>query len=321
MSCWAILGINPTKNIDVIKDAYTELSNSTNANELIKLKSAYNKALSLAKTSINDLNLSLLGSSNFDILSALINSSIDSKSIDTIDKFIDEANEIYNNPVLRFNIDSWVNLLTSPILESSSKELASIELIKFLSNHKYLTTKTYKLFDTKFNWIKNKDKLSSVSIDLENYTTEQNVTVDQTSMDKRIQDLYEKELEKDIKNKIEEQGYKVASCKVNATILENENSNSEENTIQKIKLKIEKKKDIEKSNQDAKNVENKIVTEIQKIKKVNTTIGNNTNNEDTNNKETDTNNFKKITRQDIQDIKKFIIDEYGVKEKCLEINY
>lgn len=169
-------------------------------------------------------------------------------------------------------------------------------------------------------FIKNKDKLSSVSIDLENYTTEQNVTVDQTSMDKRIQDLYEKELEKDIKNKIEEQGYKVASCKVNATILENENSNSEENTIQKIKLKIEKKEDIEKSNQDAKNVENKTVTEIQKIKKVNTTIGNNTNNEDTNNKETDTNNSKKITRQDIQDIKKFIIDEYGVKEKCLEIN-
>ncbi len=169
-------------------------------------------------------------------------------------------------------------------------------------------------------FIKNKDKLSSVSIDLENYTTEQNVTVDQTSMDKRIQDLYEKELEKDIKNKIEEQGYKVASCKVNVTILENENSNSEENTIQKIKLKIEKKEDIEKSNQDAKNVENKIVTEIQKIKKVNTTIGNNTNNENTNNKETDTNNSKKITRQDIQDIKKFIIDEYGVKEKCLEIN-
>lgn len=169
-------------------------------------------------------------------------------------------------------------------------------------------------------FIKNKDKLSSVSIDLENYTTEQNVTVDQTSMDKRIQDLYEKELEKDIKNKIEEQGYKVASCKVNATILENENSNSEENTIKKIKIKIEKKEDIEKSNQDAKNVENKIVTEIQKIKKVNTTIGNNTNNEDTNNKETDTNNLKKITRQDIQDIKKFIIDEYGVKEKCLEIN-
>lgn len=169
-------------------------------------------------------------------------------------------------------------------------------------------------------FIKNKDKLSSVSIDLENYTTEQNVTVDQTSMDKRIQDLYEKELEKDIKNNIEEQGYKVASCKVSATILENENSNSEENTIQKVKLKIEKKEDIEKSNQDAKNVENKIVTEIQKIKKVNTTIGNNTNNEDTNNKETDTNNSKKITRQDIQDIKKFIIDEYGVKEKCLEIN-
>ena len=163
-------------------------------------------------------------------------------------------------------------------------------------------------------FIKNKDKLSSVSIDLENYTTEQNVTVDQTSMDKRIQDLYEKELEKDIKNKIEEQGYKVASCKVNATILENENSNSEENTIQKIKLKIEKKEDIEKSNQDAKNVENKIVTEIQKIRKIDTGV-------EIKKQEKEKNEVSdKVNKTEIQNIKKFLIEEYGVNEKCLEIN-
>lgn len=159
MSCWAILGINPTQNIDIIKDAYTELSNSKNNNDLTKLKSAYNKALSLAKTSINDLNLTLPGSVNFDVLSALINSSIDSKSIDTIDKFMKKFHEIYTNPVLRFNLDPWITLLTSPVLESSSKEVLNIDVIKYLSTNKYLPIKIYKLFNSKFDWIKNKDNL------------------------------------------------------------------------------------------------------------------------------------------------------------------
>lgn len=159
MSCWAILGINPTQNIDIIKDAYTELSNSKNNNDLTKLKSAYNKALSLAKTSINDLNLTLPGSVNFDVLSALINSSIDSKSIDTIDKFMKQFHEIYTNPVLRFNLDPWITLLTSPVLESSSKEVLNIDVIKYLSTNKYLPIKIYKLFNSKFDWIKNKNNL------------------------------------------------------------------------------------------------------------------------------------------------------------------
>ncbi|WP_196000685.1 hypothetical protein [Clostridium sp. 1001271B_151109_B4] len=166
MSCWTVLGITPTKNIDKIKEAYSNLSNSKNFNnhniDFKTLKSAYNKALSLAKVSISDLNLSLLGSSNYDILSAVINSSMDSKSIDTIEKFIIKVDEIYTNPLLRFKLEPWINLLTSAVLETSSSfDSLNIELIKYLNSHKYLPNKVYQLLDSKFKWTSNKIKLKT----------------------------------------------------------------------------------------------------------------------------------------------------------------
>ena len=61
-----------------------------------------------------------------------------------------------------------------------------------------------------------------------------------------------------------------------------------------------------------------MVTEIQKLIKVEI---------DTKNSEeenTNSNNEKqeetKLSKSEIQDIKKFLIEEYGVDEKCLEIN-
>ena len=58
-------------------------------------------------------------------------------------------------------------------------------------------------------------------------------------------------------------------------------------------------------------VENKIVTEVQKIKKVDTAIETNKNEE---------NKRNSVTKEELQSIKKFLIEEYGVSEKCLEIN-
>ena len=155
MSCWTVLRITPTRNIDKINEAYVELSNSIGENnkDAEELELAYNKALSLATASIGDLNMTVLHNSNFDILSALINSSIDDTAIDSIDKFIDKLNEIYNNPNLRFSRDSWINLLTLPILNnpSISKNL-EVELIKYIYTHKYLPSKIYTLFNSRFNW-------------------------------------------------------------------------------------------------------------------------------------------------------------------------
>lgn len=158
------------------------------------------------------------------------------------------------------------------------------------------------LFNIISPFINNKEKLSMSSIDLENYTINEKSEVNQSTMDDRIQKLYEDQLEKDIKNKLNEKGYNVTSCKVKANIAENEKS-----SITKIKLEVEKSKE-----EQTTNVENKIVTEVQKIKPINTKIENDTNEEKT--------STKKISKSDIQSIKKFLSEEYGVSEKCLEIN-
>ena len=70
-------------------------------------------------------------------------------------------------------------------------------------------------------------------------------------------------------------------------------------------------------------MENKMVTEIQKIRKVDTKVQIDTKSNEEEN--TDSNNEKqeetKLSKSEIQDIKKFLIEEYGVDEKCLEINW
>ena len=172
MSCWTVLRITPTRNIDKIKEAYVELSNSIaeNNKDAEDLELAYNKAISLATASIGDLNIALLNNSNFDILSALINSSIDDTAIDSVDKFINKLNEIYTNPSLRFTKDSWINLLTLPILKDPSiNQKLEIEFIKYIYTQKYLPTNIYNLLNSRFNWtsreIELKTNISSEIVD------------------------------------------------------------------------------------------------------------------------------------------------------------
>ena len=154
-------------------------------------------------------------------------------------------------------------------------------------------------------FIQNQEVFNVENFDFEDYETiETTTSVNQTSMDSRIQELYEEELEKDIEEKLKEQGYEVTTIKVAVDI-----SKEDEEQISKIKLNVKK---IEEEQVDEK-IENKIVTEIQKIKEIDTSI------KKDNQKEQDQTN-KSISNTDIQNIKKFLIEEYGVNEKCLEIN-
>ena len=167
----------------------------------------------------------------------------------------------------------------------------------------------YLIFNIVSPLIKNKDILNVNNINLNETTiSTSSEEVDQTSMNKRIKKLYEQELEKDITKKIKEKGFEVKSCNVATQVSTNEN---EETKINKIKVSIDKTNATNKI--EEKNTESKIVTEIQKIKKIDTNIG-----ENKDEKEKQAN--KNITKTDIQNIKKFLIDEYGVNENCLEIS-
>lgn len=135
----------------------------------------------------------------------------------------------------------------------------------------------------------------------------QKIEVNQESMDRRLEELYIQQIEKDITKKLEKKGYLVKSCKVQAKI-----SKDEENTgITKIKLKVEKGelKEKKEEKQDEE-IEDKLISTIQSIKKVDTKIS----------KSENAIGDALLEKVDIQNIKQFLIKEYEVNERCLEIN-
>ena len=167
----------------------------------------------------------------------------------------------------------------------------------------------YILFNIISPFVKN-----DFSIQLENIVensksqTTSTEAVDQTSMDTRPKQICKEELEKDIKQKIEGQGYIVESCKVDIKI-------EEQTEIEKITLKVKKEnktneeKENNKEEQEKQNdIQQKLVKEVQKIKKVQ--IGETKKNS----------NEQNLSTQDISNIKNFLIKEYEVNEKCLKIN-
>ena len=176
----------------------------------------------------------------------------------------------------------------------------------------------YILFSIISPFVKNKEILDIGNIDLESYKITETTAIDQTSMDKRIEQLYTDELEKDITTKIKEKGYKVTECKVEVKI----GNEDEETQITKIKLNIKKGINLQdETNEQNNTIEDRIVVEVQKIKPINTKMKNEIDNETiTNNQNATKSTEEKVTNTDIQNIKKFLIEEYGVNEKCLEIN-
>ena len=152
--------------------------------------------------------------------------------------------------------------------------------------------------------------------------------VNQASMDDRLNKLYKEQLESDITQKVEEKGYDVRKCKVDAHISESdtgleyitieidgkndnvENSNNSDNSN-----KTDATENSNGSSKYSKNsgntLEDKIVKEIQKIQKVEIDVSKGDDSEDTN---------SAITKTDVKMIKDFLTKEYGVSEKCLKIN-
>ncbi len=214
-------------------------------------------------------------------------------------------------------LSSWAKSLGLAIIVISILEM----LLPNNKTKKYvrMVFGLYIIFNILSPFIRNKDILDVNSYDLneyiDHYTTSQ-TNETQNSVNNQVEEIYIRELEKDITQKVESLGYQVTTCNVYATL----SSKNEENYIEEIVLTVEKKEEQENNQQgneteQTETIEDKLVEEIQKIKPVNTTIGkiNTTNKEQADNKTS-------INNVDIQKIKKFLKEEYGVEEKCLKIN-
>ena len=152
------------------------------------------------------------------------------------------------------------------------------------------------------NW----EQIIEKNAGIETCQTSSQEILDQTSMNQRLKQICEQELEKDIVKKLGEKGYNVTDCKVDANLSEKE----KETDIKSIQITVEKQEQTTKQ----EDVEYKIVNEIQKIKKVQ--IGQTVIQQDSK----EGVEKRNISNEDKQVIQKFLSEEYGVKEKCLRIN-
>lgn len=215
-------------------------------------------------------------------------------------------------------LSSWVKNLSLAIIVVSILEM----LLPNNKTKKYvkMVMGLYILFSIISPFIKNSDKLNFENIDVSSYINEEldtsNVEVNQESMDKRLKEIYIEELENDITKKLKEKGYTIEYCKVDANISQENNDSG----IKKITLKLDKKEEMRtdensKANENTtETIENKIVSEMQKIQKVEVKVGNNTKENSAENENS------KITKTDIESVKEFLISEYGVSKSCLKIN-
>lgn len=225
-------------------------------------------------------------------------------------------------------LSSWVKNLALALILVSILEM----ILPNNKTKKYvkMIMGLYILFSIISPFIENSNTFDLNKINLDTYSEETQTVisttdekVDQTSMDKRLNQIYEEELEKSIFQKIEENGYEVESCNVKAHISKNDSG------IEKIVLKVKKKieKDDSLNREEEKNsLESKIVTEIQKVQKVKVQVSEDNDQEkledidDFNNNEKLQRETSAITKTDIKIIKDLLIKEYGVSEECLRIS-
>ena len=208
-------------------------------------------------------------------------------------------------------LSSWVKNLSLALIIISLLEM----ILPNNKTKKYvkMIMGLYILFSIISPFVENSSKFNLNNIDIVSYTEGVKSTsgiteeVDQTSMDNRLNQIYKEELEKDITQKVEEIGYEVERCKVTAHISQSDSG------IEKITLKIGKK--IVQEEDTSNTVENKIVTEIQKIQKVDISVSGNKIDEEEQQEESTV-----INKTDIKKIKDLLINVYGVSEKCLRIS-
>lgn len=225
-------------------------------------------------------------------------------------------------------LSSWVKNLSLALIVVSILEM----ILPNNKTKKYIKTimGLYILFSIISPFIKNSNNLNLSEFNINSYAegiveTSSNEVVNQDSMDKRIKKIYVQELEKDIISKIKEKGYTVSNCKVDVDGIEDGNI---KNITVKLKDKNENLNSEENYKNNKINIENVLVEEIQKVKiqvsnnKEEQQSNYNRSEEEENETESkqDSNSNSKITKTDIQNIKNFLIEEYGVSEKCLKIN-
>jgi len=133
-----------------------------------------------------------------------------------------------------------------------------------------------------------------------NYMGEIKVNDTDSSIDNKVEELYIEELEKDIVKTVEEQGYIVDSCDIEAVVY----SDNEEAGISKINITVLSKND--NGTEESEHLEVSNVEEVEIVVNIDNTHKNEENNS--------------ITEKDIKELRKYLSDYYEIDKDIININ-
>lgn len=155
MSCWDLLGVPEGSDIYTIKKAYAKLLKKCHpeddAEGYQELREAYNKAKKFTKKKSIILEL---GSDNNS------NPNINEKRAKEESKFFNRLKEVYSDFSLRSDEKIWRDLLDFSFLWNvGNRKILEKEMLVFLSVHKYLPKKIWRILDCYFDWTSNEIEL------------------------------------------------------------------------------------------------------------------------------------------------------------------
>lgn len=198
-------------------------------------------------------------------------------------------------------IRSWAEQVIVAVIIASIIEM----ILPENKNKKYIKMiiGMYILFNIISPVIKNNKYFNFEEFNIEKYASMTNsaVAVNQESMDKRLEQLYIEELEKDLKNKVKEKGYNVTSCKIDAVL----NENSSNKGINKIKIKVSKLNSTNDKN-----------SSINSIEKVEINVGLD---KILNSKSNEEKNDSEASKIEIAELRKTLSDYYQLDIKKIDI--
>ncbi len=146
---WKVLGIDKTKDKEVIRKAYLGKLHFVNPEDdeegFKELRSAYEEALVFAdqpeETEDDNADTNNIGYG---------------RKKNDVDRWVDKVSNVYSDIALRRNEECWKSLLNDPICDDLDTEIeAGEKLLVFLMSHSYIPQTIWRLIDNRFHYSDN----------------------------------------------------------------------------------------------------------------------------------------------------------------------
>ena len=139
-----ILGIQETKDENIIRDAYRGILKNTNPEDdpegFKKLREAYEGALQFAREPDGGQE--------------------EEKEKTEIDLWVEKADRIYRDILLRCSTEAWEKVLADPVCDDLDTSLEAREaFLVYLMDHIYLPHRIWQLVDQQFHIVEDRENI------------------------------------------------------------------------------------------------------------------------------------------------------------------